>query len=238
MEFSYLPIGVIKTCFTEKFGVPRQSLMVHEARGVLKLGPDPRFAEALNQLETFSHIWLVFSFHLNEGKNWRPRIEPPRAGGPKTVGVFASRSPNRPNPIGMSVVKLDRINLEAAGGIEIHVSGVDLLDGTPVLDIKPYVPYADLVTEAGGGWAREEITRYPVEFSPESESSLVKEEAHLRRLLEEVLSWDPRPRSQRETMPIEAQESEGKIFRFRMIGFDVEWQIAKGRILVLQLLPL
>lgn len=238
----YPPIGVIKTCFTEKFGVPRQSLMVPEARGILKLNPDPQFAEALNQLETFSHLWLVFAFHLAEGKPWRARIEPPRTDGPRTVGVFASRSPHRPNPIGMSVVKLDRIDLKAAGGIELHVSGVDLLDGTPVLDIKPYVPYADIVADANAGWAKQELTQYKVEHSAACLAFFESEQAaqfpHLKKLLEEILSWDPRPRSQREAMPIEDPQNDGKIFRFRILGFDVEWRIQEGRIQTLQILTL
>lgn len=233
-----LPIGVIQTCFQEKFGAPRQSMMVKEARGVIKLNPDPQFAQALYQLDTFSHIWILFSFHRSFGKAWRPRIEPPRTDGPKTVGVFASRSPDRPNPIGMSAVKLEKIDLAAAGGIEIHVSGVDILDGTPVLDIKPYLPYADSVEGANAGWARNEIERFPVSFSPESQAACSGQgDARLQTLIGEILSWDPRPKSQREAMPIGDPGSDQKIFRFRILQFDVEWQIQRRGIHVLRLLP-
>jgi len=241
MNHHYPPIGVMKTCFTEKFGVPRQSMMVMEARGVLKLNPDPLYIEALHLLETFSHIWIVFSFHKSLGKNWSSRIEPPGADGPKSVGVFASRSPHRPNPIGMSVVKLEKIDRSASGGIEIHVSGVDLLDGTPVLDIKPYLPYSDTVEGANSGWAANPIARYPVGFSPECLAFLHREEAEnprLKNLIEEILRWDPRPKSQRTAMPIHEPENEGKKFRFRILQFDVEWQIQQKQICVLELFPL
>ncbi|MGZ3650968.1 MAG: tRNA (N6-threonylcarbamoyladenosine(37)-N6)-methyltransferase TrmO [Bdellovibrionota bacterium] len=237
MTHSFASIGTIKTCFTEKFGVPRQALMAMEAKGVIKLNADPQFAAALHQLSGFSHIWVVFVFHQSLGRPWRARIEPPRPDGPKTVGVFASRSPHRPNPIGMSVLRLDRIDFEAQGGIEIHVSGVDLLDGTPVLDIKPYLPYADSLPHATSGWANEELQRYPVEFSPESLETLAGE-PRLKELLEELVSWDPRPTSQRSAMPLRDGANEGKTFRFRLLGFDVEWQIVNGNPKVLRLYPM
>lgn len=238
-SFQCNPIGTIQTPFKEKFGVPRQSLMVKEAKGVIQLNPDPEFSQAVFQLETFSHIWILFAFQ-NQGKPWRARIEPPRTESHKTVGVFASRSPHRPNPIGMSVVKLDRIDLQATGGIEIHVSGVDLLDGTPILDIKPYLPYADSIPEANFGWAKEQPKRYPVEFSSGSLAFLEEQKQfpRLQQLVEEMLSWDPRPRSQRESMPLESSESLGKIFRFRILRFDVEWQIQSHKLEVLKILPL
>ena len=152
MNDHFPPIGVIRTNFTEKFGVPRQSMMISEALGVLKLHPDPSFRAALNHLDRFTHIWVVFIFHQSVEKGWRPTIRPPRVDAPRKVGVFASRSPHRPNPIGLSAVKLERIDLDAPGGIEIHLSGVDLLDGTPVLDIKPYLPSTDAEAGASMGW--------------------------------------------------------------------------------------
>lgn len=231
----YAPIGIMRTCFKEKFGVPRQSMLAPSARGVLKLGPDPRFKEAVRELETFSHIWILFKFDRQPGDEWRARIEPPRADGPRTVGVFASRSPRRPNPIGMSAVKLERIDLHAAGGVEIHVSGVDLLDGTPVLDVKPYLPYADSIPDASSGWASAELARYPVTFSPESEAALSTEE---RRLIGEMLALDPRPTPQRRSMPAEDKSNLGKVFRFRALGFDVEWRIEGSAFHVLRVITL
>jgi tRNA-Thr(GGU) m(6)t(6)A37 methyltransferase TsaA len=241
MIHHYPPIGTLRTCFTEKFGAPRQPLLVPEARGILKLNPDPEFALAFDQLATFSHIWILFVFHQHLHKPWHPRIRPPRMDGPRKVGVFASRSPHRPNPIGMSVVKLEKINLEAEGGIEIHFSGVDILDGTPVLDIKPYLPYADSVPEATSGWAAEEITKYPVHFSAGSLSAIERVDTELfpnfRGLVEQMLSLDPRPTSQRKSMPILDPKSEGMIFGFRVSNFDVKWRIQGGEIFVVELLP-
>ena len=239
MNDHFPPIGVIRTNFTEKFGVPRQSMMISEALGVLKLHPDPSFRAALNHLDRFTHIWVVFIFHQSVEKGWRPTIRPPRVDAPRKVGVFASRSPHRPNPIGLSAVKLERIDLDAPGGIEIHLSGVDLLDGTPVLDIKPYLPYADCIKEAGGGWAEGEIPRYRVEFSIESQERLDREATPLhpriQNLIAQMLEWDPRPTSQRRAMPIEDPLSEGLRFGFRILDFDVQWEIRKSGIRVIDL---
>ncbi len=241
MNDHYPPIGILSTCFTEKFGIPRQSLMITEARGVLKLNPDPAYRAALNHLEKFSHVWLIFVFHQNGDRAWRPTIDPPRVGAPKAMGVFASRSPHRPNPIGLSAVKLDRIDFEASGGIEIHISGVDLLDGTPVLDIKPYLPFADQIPDANGGWAQEEIVRYPVEFSTNSLNTLESAlESHpkLQLLIQQMLEWDPRPTSQREANPMANIESEGKRFAFRVLEFDVHWEVRKGGAFVAEIVAL
>jgi tRNA-Thr(GGU) m(6)t(6)A37 methyltransferase TsaA len=232
----FLPIGILHTDFTEKFGVPRQSMMIREARGVLKLNPDPMYRVALNHLETFSHVWLVFVFHKTGEKEWRPTIRPPRVGAPRRVGVFASRSPHRPNAIGISAVKLERIDLDAPGGIEIHLSGVDLLDGTPVLDLKPYIPYADSIGDASGGWAEGEIPRYAVTFSDAALARLGGDE-RLRALIMQMLEWDPRPTSQRRAMPIGAPESEGKAFGFHVRDFDVKWVVRAGAIYVADLVP-
>ena len=236
----YPPIGTMRTLFTEKFGVPRQSLMMSEAKGVLKLNVDPAYRVALNHLQDFSHIWIIFVFHQHTEKGWRPTIRPPRLDAPRRVGVFASRSPHRPNPIGLSVVKLDRIDLDAPGGIEIHVSGVDIMDGTPVLDIKPYLPYADSVPEANPGWANGEIPRYEVGFSPHCEELIEKRTSeqypHFKALLSQMLEWDPRPTSQKRAMPIENIENDGMVFGFRVLEFEVQWQIHQGGILIVNLL--
>lgn len=236
---NYSPIGYVKTCFTEKFGTPRQAQMIPAAQGVLKLNPEQNYGEALRELEKFSHVWLIFVFDRHVDQVWKPLIQSPRVDMPK-VGVFASRSPHRPNPIGLSAVKLERIDFKAPGGIEIHLSGVDLLDETPVLDIKPYLPYADIIPTANAGWADSAIERFPVTFSPESLSTLEKNAAkqipQLRELIEQMLSWDPRPASQREAMPLGAPENEGRIFRFRISCYDVEWQVQSGGIYVKQLI--
>jgi tRNA-Thr(GGU) m(6)t(6)A37 methyltransferase TsaA len=245
MEFTHRSIGIIRTPFREKFGVPRQSMMMSEARGVLKLNPDPTYRVALNHLDEFTHLWLVFVFHQVLENDWRPTIRPPRVDSPRKVGVFASRSPHRPNPIGISSVKLERIDLDAPGGIEIHLSGVDLLDGTPILDIKPYLPYTDIISEAASGWAGSDIPRFEVRFAEqclsffESRKDMELDPDLAGRTAEELLSliiqtleWDPRPTSQRRAMPIGAATSEGLAFGFRFLGIEVKWEIRQGGILV------
>lgn len=226
------PIGQIQTCFKEKFGVPRQSLMVTSAKGIIKLNPDPKFKDALRSLEEFSHIWVIFIFERDE---WRPLITTPRLDAPGRIGVFASRSPHRPNPIGMSVVKLDKINLDAVGGIEITVSGVDLLDGTKILDLKPYVPYADSISGAHGAWTETKIPKYEVAWSSKAEAqknSMAEEE---RAVMIELLEYDPRPTSQRSSFPIAAAENEGKKFAFRIFEYDVHFEIRNRGIYVVQI---
>lgn len=235
-EYSVQPIGSIRTPFLEKFGVPRQSLMTPSAKGELILPRTPEWTASVQHLERFSHLWLVFWFDRSHA-DWTPTIEPPRIDAPPRVGVFASRSPDRPNPIGLSVVRLDGIDLHHPDGISIQVSGVDLLDQTPILDIKPYVPYADCITDANSGWIQNDIERYTVEWGLDTTSAgLLTNE--FKTLAEEVLTWDPRPRSQRESMPIHAPEHEGREFRFRLSRFDIHWKIALGRIRVIRLAPL
>jgi len=231
-EITLTPIGTLRTCFREKFGVPRQAGMMSEARGVLKLGPDPAYTAALNHLSEFSHVWLVYLFHKNGPQPWRPVIEPPRIDAAKSMGVFASRSPHRPNPIGLSAVKLEFIDLEAVGGIEIHLSGLDILDGTPVLDVKPYLPYADKIDEANAGWATAEIERYSVEFSDASlaaiDAATGKDHPRLRELIQQMLELDPRPTSQRKAAPLKDPATEGMKFAFRVLGLDIRWQVKQG----------
>lgn len=174
-HYNFEPIGVAHTCFKEKFGIPRQPGLVASARAVIKLRNEASLRGALSGLEGFSHLWLVFVFHENglaAGRTWKPSIRPPRLGGARKVGVLASRSPHRPNPIGLSVVRLDKVIAAAKGGPELHVSGVDLLDGTPILDVKPYLPYADSVPAARAGWADEPIERVEVAFDQAALSAL------------------------------------------------------------------
>jgi tRNA-Thr(GGU) m(6)t(6)A37 methyltransferase TsaA len=237
--YRFDPIGIFHTCFKEKFGIPRQPGLVTGAEGYIKLGNDPLMRTALRELEGFSHLWVIFVFHdqgLGAERTWKPSIRPPRLGGARKVGVLASRSPHRPNPIGLSAVKLERVDFEAPGGIEIHVTGVDVLDGTPVLDIKPYLPYADAILDANAGWAAEPIMRTEVEFTPESLSAIARHEAQypqLKPMIAEMLSLDPRPAFQKRRMPPESPEAQGTRFGFRLFEFDVKWEIRNGRFAVL-----
>lgn len=239
MNFSYSPIGIMHTDFPEKFGVPRQSLMVREARGILKLNPVPSYRAAINHLETFSHLWVIFVFHKEIERPWVPCVQPPRAGLVKDLGVFASRSPRRPNPIGLSALKLEEINYQAEGGIEIHFSGVDILDQTPVLDIKPYVPYADKIDNARSEWAVEDPQRYPVTFSEESGAELNRrsDSLRLKNLITQILERDPRPNGQRRASSIEDLGGERKQFAFRILDFDVHWELRENALHVTNIFP-
>jgi tRNA-Thr(GGU) m(6)t(6)A37 methyltransferase TsaA len=242
MNFNFEPIAVIHTPFTQRFGIPRQPGLVPEAKGVIKFDPNPDFQHALKGIEQFSHIWVIFVFHSHGGNKWKPTIRPPRLGGKVKMGVLASRSPHRPNPIGLSVMEIEKIDLSAKSGAEIHVRGVDLLDGTPILDIKPYIPYADSVPLANPGWAAEEITKTPVVFLKEAEDKIkVAEELgtpNLRALIEQLLTIDPRPGFQRRELPPEAEHSQGKDFGLLVRNYDVHWRIEDQKFMVYDLLDL
>ena len=236
-HFSFEPIGYITSCFKEKFGIPRQSGLITEARGVLQIVPPYNRPEAFRELADYSHIWLSFVFHANGRDDWRPTVRPPRLGGNQRVGVFASRSPFRPNPLGLSVVRLDRMELEP-NRVELHISGIDLLEGTPVLDIKPYVPYADALPDARAGYAPTAPSvedSVEIHFSPAAEetlSSLPQQRAdELRRLIRQMLALDPRPGYRR-------GESETRRYGTRLFEFDLRWEINDHAVTVLTLDPL
>lgn len=248
-SYEFEPIGVVRTAFAEKFGIPRQPGMVSEAKGVIELNKHPFFAIACQKLETFSHLWIVFVFHEHGARDWKPSIRPPRLGGRKKVGVLASRSPHRPNPIGLSAVKLDRIDFDGPQGVRIHVSGVDLLDGTPVLDIKPYIPFADSIPDAHAGWAAEPIEKFPVVFTEPALEAIEKHQSRLRaekndpsidlkRMVVEMLELDPRPASQKRKMPPENEDSKGLKFAFTIFDVDVKWMIREDGFSVLDLVDL
>lgn len=237
MTLTLAPIGFVQTPFLEKVGVPRQTGLVPEAKGIIKLNPEPEFKDALRYLDTFSHIWVIFQFHQNSGEPWRKLTTTPRVGAPERVGTFASRSPHRPNGLGISALKLDFINFDAKGGIEIYVSGVDLLDGTPVFDIKPYVPYVDSIPEATGSFTEFEIPKYRVTFSEEvlaklGSASHVSANSNTKLLIAQMLELDPRPTPQKKSYPIDDPKSEGLSFAFRVGKIDVKWEIRKQAIYV------
>lgn len=225
MTFSFQPIGVIRSCFKEKFGIPRQSGLVTASQATLELHAPYDCPEALAGLEGFSHIWVVFVFHQSIRESWKATVRPPRLGGNQRIGVFASRAPFRPNPIGLSAVLLEGIECKE-GRCQLHLRGADLLDGTPVLDIKPYVPYADALPEASGGFAAQApVSELTVNFSDEAEAQCAALEAggvaDLRQLIEQILQADPRPayRADRETE---------QTFGMRLYDFDVRWSV-RGR---------
>lgn len=197
--FSFEPIAVMRTVFRQKFGIPRQPGLVPEATGTLEFPKSDRLRTALRGLEQFSHLWVVYVFHETGAELWKPSVRPPRLGGAKKMGVLASRSPHRPNPIGLSVVKILNIDLDHRAGPRIEVEGVDMLDGTPVLDIKPYVPYADSVKKARSGWAPEAPKRHRVAFLPSARKKLTSKAQE--KLIRRILSLDPRPAFQQRKGP-------------------------------------
>jgi tRNA-Thr(GGU) m(6)t(6)A37 methyltransferase TsaA len=235
MNFTFTPIGVIHSPFKEKFGVPRQPGIAPAARATLELLPPYDRDEALEGLAGFSHVWIVFVFHATAAQGWNPTVRPPRLGGNARVGVFASRSTFRPNPIGLSVVELAGFGRED-GKLVLHLRGADLIDGTPVLDIKPYVPYADSLPDARGGFAdTAPMARLAVRFTAEAEAQLAGREAqyphqlpHLRELIVQVLAVDPRP-AYREDEPAE------RVYGMRLLDFDLRWRVEGDVAVVLAL---
>lgn len=194
--FTLQTIGIVHSCYTEKFGIPRQPGLVTEAVARLELTSPYNRLDTLDGLEGFSHIWIQFIFHACLSENWKAKVRPPRLGGKVKMGVFATRSTHRPNPIGLSVVKIGRI-YEEDKKVFIDLHGADLLDGTPILDIKPYLPYSDCVENATGGFAPEAAQTKQVRFS---ELALSKcqhyENLHNREigtLIKQIVEQDPRP---------------------------------------------
>ena len=196
-NYCFEPIGFIRSCFKEKFGIPRQPGLVPRATATLQIESSYCRTEAFRHLETFSHIWILFVFHNSVRHQWRTTVRPPRLGGNQRVGVFASRSGFRPNPIGQSAVELISINT-ANGKIDLNLGGVDLLEGTPVLDVKPYLPYADAIYEAKAGYAHQQpVAKWPVIFSEEAAQTCMDAEKSrypgLKKLIADLLGLDPRP---------------------------------------------
>lgn len=192
MEFS--PIGILHSPFREKFGIPRQPGLAPHAISRLIMLPEFANAACLDGLTGFSHLWLVFLFHSTATQGWQPTVRPPRLGGNERLGVFATRSMFRPNPVGLSAVELIDI-VDGMHGKELLLRGADLLDGTPVLDIKPYVPYADAIPDARAGFAPDAPQTLLVHWTETAttQAEKLKISVDLRGLIDEVLSQDPRP---------------------------------------------
>lgn len=235
--FKFSPIGYVSSPFKDRFGVPRQPGLASEARGVIKLNDEADLKTALRSLEEFSHLWVIFVFHEHGGKKWKPSIRPPRLGGRTKVGVLASRSPHRPNPIGISAFKIEKIDLDSKGGPEITVMGLDLIDGTPVLDIKPYIPYADAISDANGGWASEDITRYPVSFSKEARGFLrvCDDSEGFEKLIVQILELDPRPAFQKRQKPADDPKSWSSQYGIEIKNLDVKYQFTEQGIVVVKI---
>jgi len=215
------PIAHIETEFTEKFGIPRQSGLVPDLRGIIRFTPEFRQAELLRGLEGFSHLWLIWGF--SEVSGWTPTVRPPRLGGNARLGVFATRSPYRPNPLGLSAVEIAGVDPDKA---IIHIHGADLLDGTPIYDIKPYIPYADCIPTAKGGFA--DTAPGAVLQVQVSDAEIVKLPPDRQSALVQVLALDPRP---------SYQDDPTRIYGFTFAGFEVKFQVVGDVLTVLEIRP-
>ncbi len=216
-EWTLRPIARIQSDFSEKFGIPRQSGLVEALRARVVFAPEYRVREAFRGLEGFTHIWLVWGFSQNLGAGWSPTVRPPRLGGNVRMGVFATRSPFRPNPIGLSCVELLAIDYDAPDGPALVVGGADLLDGTPIFDVKPYVPHADCRPQARGGFAdahRED--RLAVDFPPRLEALVPPDK---REALRGVLAGDPRPSYQHDPQ---------RLYGLGFAGLQVRFTVEDG----------
>ena len=215
-QHSLRVIARIHSDFSAKFGIPRQSGLVDSLRATVVFEPEYRVPEAVRGLEEFSHIWLIWQFSQAVREEWSPTVRPPRLGGNKRLGVFATRSPFRPNALGLSVVGLERVELDSALGPVLHVTGADLLDGTPIYDVKPYIPYADAHPEALGGFT-DQTPRKRLEVCCPDELLARVPEAKRDALLG-VLAEDPRPSYQSDPERVYGMTFAGMEIRFTVSG--------------------
>ena len=213
-DITFKIIARIKSDFHEKFGIPRQSGLVQNLRSTIRFEPEFRNADALRGLEGFSHLWIMWIFSENIRSTWSPTVRPPRLGGNKRLGVFATRSSFRPNPVALSCVKIERIDIDGPEGPEIVVSGADLMDGTPIVDIKPYLPYTDAHPEATGGFA-EAVRQIKAHVKPSEQLNKLPTEK--RSALIEVLEQDPRPAYQNDPE---------RVYGFNFAEFEVKFKVA------------
>ena len=214
-KFEITPIARIETDFGTKFGIPRQAGLVQELKGRIVFEPAYRSAEAVRGIENYTHLWLIWQFSENIRNDWSPTVRPPRLGGNTRVGVFATRSPFRPNALGLSCVRLEALETDRQLGPVLLVSGADLMNGTPIFDIKPYIPYADCIPEASEGFAPKPEAMLEVFFAEGTEAAVPcgKLEA-----LKAVLRCDPRPRYQDDPERVYGMEFAGMDIHFCVDG--------------------
>ena len=215
-------IARIHTDFPTKFGIPRQSGLIETLKAEIVFEPEYRNPDALRGIEDFSHLWLLWEFSEVVQEGWSPTVRPPRLGGNKRVGVFATRSPFRPNAVGLSCVKLEGIELHTDRGPVLHVSGADLMDGTPIYDIKPYLPFVDSHPEASGGFT-DQTKEYGLQVEV-SESLLDMVAEDKRKALKTVLAHDPRP---------SYQNDPERIYGMEFAGYEVKFRVEEGTLYVI-----
>ena len=218
-------IARIRTDFPTKFGIPRQSGLA-DAPARIIFEPEYRNADALRGIEGYTHLWLLWHFSEAERDGWSPTVRPPKLGGNQRMGVFATRSPFRPNAIGLSSVRLERVELHTPEGPVLQVRGADLMDGTPILDIKPYLPYTDAHPDAAGGFAAQALQQTVAVDCPPT--LLARLPMDRRQALLDVLAQDPRPGYQHEP---------GRVYGFPFAGFEVRFTVEDGRLTVVSIEP-
>ena len=227
-EFRMRRIATIRSCYPQRFGIPRQAGLVKSAKARIVFEATQDNELAIRDIDSFSHLWVVFVFHKQNYSGFKPLVQPPRLGGKKSVGVYATRSPNRPNPIGLSAVPLEHVEYGSAE-ILLHITTGDFLDGTPVLDIKPYIPFADSMTEATSEWAESAEPTLPVVWNSVALDELASVEPvttrakELRELIEETISLDPRPAYERGK-----DGKQDQTWGMRFLHTDVKWQVRGG----------
>lgn len=214
-DFTVKPIAHMRSDFTGKFGIPRQSGIVSELVSYVVFEPEFRNPDALRGIEGFSHLWLIWQFSENLRQDWSPTVRPPRLGGNTRMGVFATRSPFRPNGLGLSCVELLAVEESKGEGLVLKVGGADLMDGTPIFDVKPYVPYADCKPMASSGFAPDAGSRLKVVYAPGAESALPEDKL---AALTGVLANDPRPRYQHQPERVYAMDFADCTVRFTVDG--------------------
>lgn len=213
-------IARVKTDYKEKFGIPRQSGLVEESRGTIIFEKEYRVPEAFRGLEEFSHIWILWQFSEAVRESWSPTVRPPLLGGNKRVGVFATRSPFRPNSIGLSCVKLEKIEFSKTHGPILHIKGADLMDNTPVFDIKPYLPYADSYPDAIGGFT-EHLSERKLEVVIEVEN-FSQIPVALQLEIISILSHDPRP----------SYQNDEKLYGMKYNQYEIKFRVTDGTLTV------
>lgn len=217
-------IARIKSEFPEKFGIPRQSGLVSSLKAQIIFEEEYRNLDAVRGLDEFSHLWIIWQFSKAVRDTWSPTVRPPRLGGNKRIGVFATRSPFRPNAIGLSSVKIEKIDLDSENAPVIHVSGADLMDGTPIFDIKPYLAYTDAHPDAVGGFTENVADRrLKVEFDGELENAVPNE---IKTALCDLLAEDPRPSYQNDSK---------RVYGLSFSGYEIGFTVDKKTLKVIKL---
>ena len=233
MSLTIEPIAHIKTPFKEKFVIPRQPGLAPAAEGKVLFEPQYNDPNIIRGIEQFTHLWLIFQFHQTTQQGWSPLVRPPRLGGNEKLGVLATRSTFRPNNLGLSVVTLKEWDFNQ-GQLSLTVCGTDLMDGTPIFDIKPYIPYADIIADSQGGFANQAPqASMDTEFSPEARQHLVEAETchpNLSTLIKQVLAQDPRP-------AFHKSKPSDRIYGTQLYDYELRWQVQGNKNLVVSLMP-